>query len=301
MSFQQSLRRRRVTGQSMRLSQPAPWTGGIGMQALAFNNSGFSATASATPNSPGAWLQIFSNTAIAATDTVHAIQIQAIGNNQAASTNNSMLLDIGKGAAGSEVLVAQDIAIGGLSNSGGGGPSLHVPVRIEGATRIAFRVRAATASRVMTTQQIYASGAPPIAAFSGRLPLSLDTLGSSQSTSAGTAMAGASGEWTEITASTTKDYQALVLVPSGPASAGTGLPATQWRLDLGIGASGSEIAVAYSQGLYNSNAFIFPYSLPSPNGLYGGFIPAGTRISVRHNLASNPERLCACVIGVPYV
>jgi hypothetical protein len=301
VSLQSSLRRRRVSGQSVRRSQPVPWIDGLGLTALAFNNVGSSATASATANTAGSWLQLFSNTAVAAGDTIQLFQIFGTGNNQVSGTDNSMLLDIGKGASGSEVLVAQDIAIGGLQNSGGFGPALHIPVRIEGATRIAIRVRAATASRVFTTTQIIISGAPSIVPFADRLPTSLDTMGTSTATSAGTAMTGASGTWTEITASTTKDFQALVLVPSGPGSAGAGQTAYTYRLDLGIGPAGGEVPVASAYGNTSAAAFVANSLFASSNSIYGGFVPAGTRISVRHNLAASPGFLCACVIGVPYV
>ena len=272
----------------------------MGSKFLLFNNAGFSMTASATANTPGAWVQYITAANIAATDTIHSLHIQAVGNNQVAGADNSMLLDIGKGAAGSEVIVAEDIAVGGAANSGGAGPTLHIPVRIEGATRVALRVRAATGSRVLTMQQISAFGSSVLQPFADRLPLALDVIGSSKATSTGTAMAGASGAWTEIISATTRDYQALVIVPS-LVGGFTGAATTTVNLDIGIGASGQEALLAHSMGFYNANGVLFPYGLLAPNTIYGGFVPAGTRIAVRHNLAANPGRVGACVIGVPYV
>jgi hypothetical protein len=256
-------------------------------------------TASATPNTPGAWVQYIANNQVSASDTIAAIHILAIGNNQSVAADNSMLLDIGKGAAGSEVIVAENIAVGGALNSASFGPLLTVPVQIEGATRVACRVRAATGSRVLTMQAIWASGSPASAPFADRLPTAVDVIGTSTATSAGTTMTGASGTWTQLTASTTKDYQSLVLLPSGPANTST--TGASFRLDLGLGAAGSEVAVAYFWGLLNVNSGVGHLVQSVQTAAYGGFIPAGTRISVRHNLAANPGRLCACVIGVPYV
>jgi len=298
MAVQPSLRRRRLSNQSARLAQPFAWPANAGVQPLNFNNNGSSMTASATANTPGAWVQYIASNAIASTDTICAIHILGTGNNQTAGTDNSMLLDIGTGAAGSEVIVAQNIAIGGLANSSGFGPLFTVPVRIAGATRVACRVRAATGSRVLTMTQIWASTTAATAPFADRLPTSVDVLGTSDSTSSGTAMSGSSGSWTQIAASTSKDYQALVLVPSGPGSAVTA--GGIFRLDLGIGASGSEQAVAYYYVLMNGNSWVGMFSLSLATNTYGGFVPAGTRIAVRHNAASSPERLTACVIGVPY-
>jgi hypothetical protein len=256
-------------------------------------------TASATAHTPGAWVQYIANNAIAATDTIHALHIQTVGNNQASGADNSMLLDIATGASGSESVVAQNIAVGGAWNTGGAGAFLHIPIRIAGATRVAMRVRAAVGSRVLTMNNLVASGAPDLLPFVYRLPTTLDTIGTSTATSAGTAMTGASGTWTQITSSTTADYQSLIVVPSGPANT-TGAPSTQFRLDLGLGAAGSESVVAFYSGSYASAGFVFPLYLTATSAIYSGFVPAGTRIAVRHNLAANPERVCACVIGVPY-
>lgn len=302
MSFQQSLCRRRVAGQSMRLSQPSIWADGLTFRHLALNNAGNTFSGSATLNAPGAWGTLFASNAIAATDTVLSLQIQGFGAFGAnVGDNNSMLLDIAKGAAGSEVIVAQDIAIGGLLNSGDFGPALNIPVRIEGATRIAIRTRAAATGRNLCVTFAVASGASGVPSYFERLPVSVDTIGTSQSTSAGTAMTGASGTWTQITSSTTKDYQAIIVVPSGPGGSTGQTQVNSARLDLGIGPAGSERDVAFAMFLLHSTWGVRSYATNFYTSIYGGFVPAGTRIAVRHNLASNPQTACACVIGVPYV
>lgn len=300
MSLQPSIRRRQMRGQSVRQGMPAPWMSALSSKFLNINVNGNSCTASATANTPGAWVQYLANNAVASTDTIHCVHLQAIGNNQAVGADNSMLLDIGIGAAGSETVIASNIAIGGAANSNGIGPFFYLPIRIPGATRVALRVRAATGSRVLTVQVIAFTGAPALSSFSYRLPTTVDTLGTNTATSTGTAMSGASGTWTQITEATTVDYQALIVLASGPASI-TGASQTEFRLDLGLGSAGNEQDVAFTYAFYTSNGFI-AYRTPLVlSSIYGGFVPAGTRISVRHNLAANPERVCACVIGVPYV
>lgn len=298
MSIKQSFRKRVISSQTARLSQPAAWTTNLGMSFLHHNSNGSAMTASATANSPGAWVQYIASNAISANDTIAALHFVGVGNNQIAGTDNSMLMDIGTGAAGSEVIVAQNIAVGGAFNSGGIGPNFTLPVRIPGATRVACRVRAATGSRILTLSRFIASASA--LRFADRLPTQLDTLGTSTASSTGTAMSGSSGSWTEITGSTAADYQALVLIPSGPGSS-SAATSTFFRLDLGIGAAGSEQAVAAYYGLLNSNGGVGIDSPSVLTNIYGGFVPAGSRIAVKHNLAANPERLTACVIGVPYV
>lgn len=271
----------------------------LGMKFLALNNNGSFIAASATANTPGTWVQVFLNNSIAASDSICCLHVQAIGNNQVTGTDNSMLLDIGTGAAGAEVVVADGIAVGGGSNSAGFGPAFNLPIRIPGATRVAVRTRSAVGGRILVLQNLWASGRIANDVFADQLPLTVDVLGTTAATSTGTPMSGANGSWTQITASTTKEYQALVLVPSGPASI-SGAAATNFVLTLGTGAAGQEVELAYSSGFYNSTGSIFPYQLPSVGSVYGGLIPVGTRIAVRHNQAANPERLCACVIGVPF-
>ena len=296
-----SIQRRSVTRQSLRLSQPNAWMDGLSFRRLDLNNNGSVFSASSTLNAPGAWGQIVSSSAISASDTVTSLHISGYGPFGASlGDNNSMLLDIAKGASGSEVIVAQDIAIGGLANSGGFGPQLNIPVRIAGATRIAVRVRAAATGRSLGVALALTSGESGVSSYSARLPTSVDTIGTSQSTSAGVAMTGASGTWTEITSATTKDYQALIIVPSGPGSS-SGFPNTVCKLDLGIGAAGAEKDVAYCMMLFNSAAWMSAYAINNYTAIYGGFVPAGTRLAVRHNLSSSPQVACACVIGVPYV
>jgi hypothetical protein len=204
------------------------------------------------------------------------------------------MLDFATGAAGQEVVIAQDIAVGGLTNT----PlTFALPVRIAGATRIAFRARCATGSRSLRTTSVHLFSGP----FADRIPTLLDTIGVTQSTSSGTAMTGSAGTWTQITAATTKDYQALILLPSGAANFSGGASTTQ-RLDLGIGAAGSEVAISSVNFDQNLNGVLLPqYGLPGLVGVCGRAIPAGTRIAVRHDRASNPSWLAACVIGVPYV
>ena len=290
-----SIRRRNVSDQTLRQSQPLPFTDGLSATHLASGTANAQVASGASSNAVGSWLQLISNAAVASTDTIGLVLLTPSGVSASSTTDNSTLIDIGTGAAGSETAVVSDIAIGGLLATA---MPLAIPVRISGATRVAFRSRCATASR---NQRIVSSMFFSVP-FVDRLPTTLDVLGTSQSTSAGTAMSGSSGTWVQITASTTRDYQALIVVPSGAANF-TGGSTTTNKLDLGIGASGSEVAVASTlQDVTGANGFIVPsYASPNLIGVCGRFIPAGTRIAVRHDRASNPSWLCACVIGVPYV
>lgn len=293
-----SLIRRDIAQHTLRGVQPRPWTDGFALNPLAVLASTADASSS-TANSPGNWTQIFAAAATASTDTIAAIWLSLGATNSSSAADNSALIDIATGGAGSETVIVPDIAVGGVATSAA--RSILLPVRVAGNTRIAYRVRPATASRnFRLSNTALASAAIYSAPFADRLPTSLETLGTSQSTSSGTACTGSSGTWTELAASTTKDYQALILVPSGPGN-GTAVSAAQARLDLGIGASGAEIIVASARvQLTATNGLHIPLTASSV-AIFGGYVPAGSRLAIRHNLASTPEALCGCVIGVPYV
>ena len=289
MSAPISVRRRNLAGQSLRQGQPLFWGDGLNLRFLA-SSSNVTVTASATTHTVGSWTQILADTA---TSETAGLLMFFANSTTAAATDTGMLLDIGTGAAGSEVVRVQSLAISQQSLC-----HTAIPIRIPGSTRVAARIQSSVSSRTLSGG--FALFATP---FADRLPLALDVMGTSTATSVGTAMSGASGTWVEITAATTKDYQALVLVPSlSDTNSGGNVNV---RYDLGIGAAGSEAAVAAVQWLYTTTPAVGATNTasiaPGLGGVYGGFVPAGTRVSVRHNIAANPGRLDACVIGVPYV
>jgi len=291
-----SARRRGIASQSVRQSQPVPFFDGSALTWLASNTSAVSTTSGNTANGVGAWTQLLAASATASTDTIAMLFLSSVAVSASTTNDNSTLVDIGIGASGSEAAIISDVAVGGLQNIA---LQLAIPVRIPGNTRIAFRSRCATASRAnqrSTAFHVFSSS------FADRIPTSLDTLGTSQSTSSGTAMSGSAGTWVQITAATSRDYQALILIPSGPGNNTGGSTVTN-RLDLGIGAAGSEVAISsLFTDVTGANGYINPnYGLPGLVGVCGRPIPAGTRISVRHDRATNPSWLAACVIGVPYV
>ena len=269
--------------------QPRFWGDGLNLRYLT-GPSNVTTTANLTTHTVGNWQQIIADNAT--TETAGLLMFFA-STTTAAATDTGMLLDIGTGASGSEVVRVQSLAISQQA-------SCHtaIPIRIPGSTRVAARIQSSVASRTLSGG--FALFATP---FSDRLPLSVDVLGTSTATSVGTAMSGASGTWVEIIAATTKDYQSLVLVPS-LSDTNSGANATV-RYDLGVGASGSEVAVASVQWLYTTTPTVGATNIagmpPGLGGVYGGFVPAGSRIVVRHNVAANPGRIDACVIGVPYV
>ena len=249
------------------------------------DSGGFNVTASATIHTKGAWTQL-----VASTASTSALAILTFGNVGAVATDTSTLVDIGIGGAGSETVIIPDIACGGHSV----GPCTWVPIRIPAGSRVAARCQSLVSSKSITVRMYLFSHAD-----SARCPTSVTAIGSSTGTSAGTAMSGASGTWTQITAATAADFQALTLVASSSSTAGN---SGNWRMTLGIGAAGSEVELCTMVVNQTGNPLVQATSgdnfTSTPAGL---FVPTGTRLAVKHNITSNPGRLSAMVLGVPTV
>lgn len=281
-----SIRRRLLSAQSLRQSQPVPWSDGLGARFLAAANTA-SVTASATTNTVGAWSQVLSNTA--ATEVAGLLVLMATAT-AASNTDTGMLIDIGVGGT----TTPDYVAIQSLAVSQHSGFSIAIPIQVPASSRVWARIQSAVASRTATIGCSLFS-----TAFADRLPAVIDVLGTSTATSVGTAMSGSSGTAVEIIASTTKDYQAVVMVPSySDVTSGAN---TTVRFDL---MSGSTLATALASiGFVVQTTSLLSNTNNQPqlaHGLYGAFVPAGTRLGVRHNIAATPGRYDACLIGVPY-
>jgi hypothetical protein len=241
-------------------------------------------TASATTHTKGAWAQLIASTS--AETTLVSINVGALGFN---ATETSALIDIGTGASGSESVLIGDVAVGSAaSQSGGGGISIVVPVKIPSGTRISARIQAATASdqaRVSIVCWSVGDGTS--------IPTSVDVVGGDTATSRGTALA-ASNAWTQVIASTSDDYAAFCLVPSSSATVAS---SSALAYEIGVGASGSEQTFGVIPWLVMSNSEQLTQNMIYPLNFFAKDVPAGSRISVRQSSAESFFE--ATVIGIP--
>jgi hypothetical protein len=275
-----------LPGRSLKTGQ-MPWFANgqtlIGADTTAFTST----TTPATPNTKSGWVQI-----IASSSADCGLLVASFVGTQAA-TDRSIMLDIAIGAAGAETPIVQNIACGGMPFSF---PiTLPLPVFIPQGSRISWRAQTALASQSPSGVLQFVTYRTGDNTYT---PRSLDTLGAVTATSRGTAMSGSAGTYTEITAATSQPYQALIVFPSTGNT--SGLPTVNSFLTLGIGASGSEVAIGSSQIRTQGGAILADPNFNQPSLIIGRQIPAGTRIAVAHNLASNPGNLQVVVIGVPY-
>lgn len=245
------------------------------------------AAASATAHTKGTWTQLIASTSAES----GLLMVRADGVSTAA-TETSMLLDIGVGASGSETPIMENLAIGGASVSSGASNGLlaPLPVRIPSGSRVSCRIQALIPSDTCTVSaSLFAMNAQQM------LPTSVDVIGTDTATSRGTAFSGASGSWTQITASTSQRYRALFAVPS---VIGTDIVSFNTALEIAVGAAGSEVEVGRVYVDYRNTESVFHVS----RVFYAPIacdIAAGSRLSVKTPVSADPDRYGVCLIGVP--
>jgi hypothetical protein len=244
--------------------------------------AGTTLTSSGSANTKGSWTQLVASTA----SDISFVQVTVI-----LITSTIGLVDIGVGSAGNEVVVVNNLIVHDNFDP----TVISFPLSIPAGTRISARVQCATASNAVAIAMItYDSSYAQIEGAAG-----VDSLGANLSTSMGTTVTnGQPGSWTQLTASTARDYQgifALVDFQNKAASpANTNFPIT---LDIGIGAAASEIAIIPTAQMitYNSYDQFFPNApvLYTPVN-----IPAGTRISARLTSPSGTQTEGVTAYGV---
>jgi hypothetical protein len=224
------------------------------------------ATASATVNTKGAWTELEASTS-KTTDLIWVRPSTSAGN----TLNTSFFLDVGIGAAGSEMTIISNLAVG-YSNAIAAFNEYFIPlpVSIPAGSRIAARGQSQTSSQVCALTCELAAG-------SGTSSALVDTIGDDPTTTTGLVLTAA---FTEVVASTSVPYSALFARAVG---SGATFAAAVNTLTIGVGPSGSEVDYA-EQEIAISNAEIIQYR--QPFNLTSGPIPAGSRIAAK---TSSPQ------------
>lgn len=213
----------------------------------------------------GAWVELSSATPCHA----HAIGLML----RKLTIAPRILLDIGIGAAGSEVVVLDNISFGKSVRS----PAyIILPLHIREGERVALRAQASIASQDTVVSAHLLAGSDLVAKGVGRL----STLGADTATTAGVtvtsnASAHTKGAWAEISSSSPRDFRGFWVSTMDTASPPIGN--MFMLIDIGIGAAGSEIVIIPDlfYRYINTSGFGFSFRyFPVP-------IKAGTRIAAR--------------------
>ena len=256
---------------------PAAWYDDL--NTIPTSSASATVTADATPHTKGAWTEIIASNA--AETSALLVTVGAISQS---STNTATLIDIGIGAAGSETAIVENVAVGGASSLLNG-IVFVLPYQVAAGTRIAVRSQAIIASDTADVQidtlamgDASAVGTP-----------TFDVLGTSTATSAGTRLAPA---YSEIVASTSQTYKAIILVESQTYTVG----GAYVDIQVATGAIGAEVPIAKKRILSTAPEAI--YSLVYFGSLTSKNIPAGTRLSANMAYYSSARYPDLTVIGI---
>jgi len=234
--------------------------------------------ASATPHTKGSWVEIDASTAR------DVCGIWLISDNTIGATTvlAGMLIDIGVGAGGSEVVVVGNFSVG---NYGIGVP-IYLPIHIPAGNRVAARIQATVASDTYAPLVVLCF-ADRLGSFKGYSIA--DTIGVDTATSLPTTGDLADSAWDEAIASTARDYRALSIHFALPDNAVTG---GNVSVDVGVGAGGSEQVLGSWALSVTGSTEIITLVLGPP--FIECDIPAGSRLAIRKNTNND---LSAHLIG----
>jgi hypothetical protein len=246
--------------------------------------SNVTVTADTAAHTKGGWSAL-----IASTSANASLLIVVVSGVNTTNTDTSTLIDFATGASGSETPFAENICVGGNQ-----GNSIAIPLQIPSGTRISARIQSvvtggktATVSAAVFNYGDYANAPTSVDVINAGDPL----------TSKGTEFTGASGTFSLANASTSQAYRAVSMAFAVQTNNSAALPSSAYnKFELGVGAAGSEVAegevsftTAVNENTQNGGSF----------SLIGRNIPSGSRVTLKHPIAANPERYGFCLIGIP--
>lgn len=224
-------------------------------------------------NTKGSWTQVVAAT----TDEWHGFYVQMTTTGVSA-TNTARLVDIGIGAAGSEVVVVADMSMGHYSVP----HAVFIPLLIPKGVRVAVRSAGVIAS---DGKSVAIHGIAGVGACPPWIYRRCTTYGTDSANSRGTAVnlpatANTDGAWTQLVASTTYDHRAF-MITVGLGRGGTTVTACNAAFRIGVGGSGSEVDLTNYAWQYVSGTSenYDPGRVPRWTAQQHS-VPAGSRLSV---------------------
>jgi len=247
-------------------------------------------TAGGTPHTKGAWTEVVASTS----QDTYVLGINT-KNTYVSGADTSMLLDVAIGAAGSEIVVLENMLCGFQADWGN--PQVNFfNMYIPKGSRIAMRTQALIASDTVMVGQLFANG--PDFVTDNRQYGNWVTYGADTATSSGVYVQSATANikyvWIEITPSTTAVHSTLGLSVQGNDSS---LNPGDILCDIGMGAAGFEEVIVPDMYISSSNAERL-YLGDRPHMIYlGRTIPIGTRLAVRMQASASTLEMMAALHG----
>jgi hypothetical protein len=232
-------------------------------------NSGAGTSVTGAHNSYGAWTQLVASTAIDACWICIRIQ-------PTQTTSPRALTNIGVGSGGNEIAIFKDLYASGLT-FGYSNIDYWLPCSIPAGTRISAQCCQSAAADANNITVILYDGSFTPDGFSGVDSFGVTVGSCSVNDIDPGSSANVKGAWTQIIASTSRDYCGLIYA-TGQNSTDNFSFAGPGGIDVAIGGSGSEQVILADMGLCKVYSF-------AATSAYAHFvdveIPAGTRIAAR--------------------
>lgn len=253
-------------------------------------------TANAVPHTVGAWVQAIAATVTEAT----CVYVEPTTASNTSVTDTSSLLSIGVGAAASEVAIATGIPMGYRETATSrlhNGLLIPVPL-IPIGSRISLQIQSAVTLKAITFQVMLGklpyeyTPRPPV--VMGGANLLTTSRGVTLTAPGSTPVEGA---WTEIIATTTQRFRALVVGIQGAASTNIS-NGTTFAFEVAMGSAGNEISII-SDIYYLAGSGAETIGCLSPCSTFPVQIPAGTRLAGRYAASSLTSAADMVLIGIP--
>lgn len=253
------------------------------------------ATGSATPNTKGPYTEVIAAT----TKEIFGLVIASHAVNTALSTTDtSALVDVAIGAAGSEVIVIPNLAMGWRTSTYQTG-RYRFPIYIPVGSRIAIRCQGAQASKQVGVRFIPLGRAPG----SVRPADSIVSMGWSGTIDAVTGSKGVNltpagstntkGAWTTLVAATPEPFRGLAVGIQGGAD--NTQSKAEMLFDLGVGSAGGEVVRVPNMFIQTDNTELINVYDP---GAWATPVPADARIAMRYQHDVSGGSLDAIVYGI---
>lgn len=246
-------------------------------------------TAGGGSGTKGSWVELIAST----TRDTYSVSIwnEATG---VAATLTNCVVDIGVGAAASEVVLIPDVAIGFRRGNHGGvnfDSEIQIPAYIPAGSRVAARIAHHTANTsVNLAVDLYDSGP-----FGSRYPVGwIDVIGAVSAARGVDVTTGTSGSYGSVTSLGTLGHRYVAVYPCIQANE-TVLPSSHYRLRLHLDSSTDPVLDGLVFGSTTSEVIIYNQGLvvlPMP-------LPAGADLGVSISVAAaSAEVIAMHVLGV---
>jgi len=248
---------------------------------------GTTVTTGGTPHTKTAWTQVFSATNFEVTE----LDVLIV-NTATSGAQSDALLDIGIGAAASEVVIVPNLLAGWRQTliAGVPSPGLRIPVSIPAGTRVAIRAQSLITSQAVNVVIVARGGAsqPATGIYTGVDAIGVVTA-SSQGTSHTAGNSGSFSAWTSFGSATTRDYRAVLMVVQGSMSTTT-MNGLAYEFQWGVSST------TFGAAIFSTNTAETVWG-PFPNQPVRQFVPSGSQLQVRGKCSGTAQALDLALYG----